>query len=546
MSGHLIRTDKDRRSFLKYLAAALPGMAMLLDACKSAGDTYGHINGSIVGADHNIGHLLRTPDKIPAPVSDVHTNILIAGGGIAGLSAARWLTTHGQTDLTMLEMAGNLGGNSSYGKNKYSAYPWAAHYLPVPDNENTELIDFLKSSGVITREKNGLPVYNQYHLCHDPEERLYINGHWQEGIIPHFGVSQSDKEQIKRFFAYIEALKHAKGEDGKYHFAIPVDNSSSSQLYKELDRITFADFLSHQGYTSQYLLWYLEYCCKDDYGSLLQHTSAWAGLHYFASRRGMAANANSSDVLTWPEGNGFLMDALKQQSMASIKTGMLIYHVETTTDSVKAFCYDTAKKSSVCIHANKILLCTPQYINKHILPGADARSGIYSAASYAPWIVANITLRDIPQTKGVPLSWDNVVYGRNSVGYVYANHQDVKIMQDKGVITYYLPVTGRDTTIARRQIYDKDYAHWKKYIIEDLEFAHPGIAKNISHIDVCVWGHGMIRPDVGYIWGDTRRQALKPIDDKIFFAHSDLSGISIFEEAFYQGIRAAKEILHTV
>jgi hypothetical protein len=28
----------------------------------------------------------------------------------------------------------------------------------------------------------------------------------------------------------------------------------------------------------------------------------------------------------------------------------------------------------------------------------------------------------------------------------------------------------------------------------------------------------------------------KDIDNKIFFAHTDLSGISIFEEAFHQGI----------
>jgi hypothetical protein len=29
----------------------------------------------------------------------------------------------------------------------------------------------------------------------------------------------------------------------------------------------------------------------------------------------------------------------------------------------------------------------------------------------------------------------------------------------------------------------------------------------------------------------------------LFFAHTDLSGVSIFEEAFHQGIRAANQVL---
>jgi len=54
----------------------------------------------------------------------------------------------------------------------------------------------------------------------------------------------------------------------------------------------------------------LNYCCKDDYGSTLENTSAYAGLHYFCARRAKAANAESSAVLTWPEGNSFLVNKL--------------------------------------------------------------------------------------------------------------------------------------------------------------------------------------------------------------------------------------------
>jgi hypothetical protein len=52
----------------------------------------------------------------------------------------------------------------------------------------------------------------------------------------------------------------------------------------------------------------------------------------------------------------------------------------------------------------------------------------------------------------------------------------------------------------------------------------------------------MISPRPGFIWGSERRKALNPYRN-IHFAHTDLSGIALFEEAFYHGLRAAKEVL---
>ena len=39
-----------------------------------------------------------------------------------------------------------------------------------------------------------------------------------------------------------------------------------------------------------------------------------------------------------------------------------------------------------------------------------------------------------------------------------------------------------------------------------------------------------------------RRSAARP-ERGIHFAHSDLSGLALFEEAFYHGVRAAEEVL---
>jgi hypothetical protein len=52
----------------------------------------------------------------------------------------------------------------------------------------------------------------------------------------------------------------------------------------------------------------------------------------------------------------------------------------------------------------------------------------------------------------------------------------------------------------------------------------------------------MIRPSVGFIWGGVRQKMKDPLDN-IVFAHSDMSGMSNFEEAQYHGVEAAKHVL---
>ncbi|MNG31500.1 hypothetical protein D3C84_1173190 [compost metagenome] len=53
----------------------------------------------------------------------------------------------------------------------------------------------------------------------------------------------------------------------------------------------------------------------------------------------------------------------------------------------------------------------------------------------------------------------------------------------------------------------------------------------------------MISPVSGFLSDEARIELTKPIADKVYFAHSDLSGISIFEEAFYQGITITDQVL---
>jgi hypothetical protein len=157
-------------------------------------------------------------------------------------------------------------------------------------------------------------------------------------------------------------------------------------------------------------------------------------------------------------------------------------------------------------------------------------------------MVANLTLSAPPISRGAPLAWDNVLYDSPSLGYVAATHQSLRMVQREVVLTYYLPFCGSDPISARSAMRERTHAAWTQMILDDLGRAHPGIESQIENIDIWLWGHGMIRPSPGFLWGEARCAAGEPIGN-IYFAHSDQSGLSIFEEAQYQGVKAAEAVL---
>lgn len=190
-----------RRKFVFKGAVALAGFPFLgryLSACSPARQAA--IPGKLSGPSFKAGHLLRTAmSVVPAPSQQAE--VVIVGGGVAGLSARRWLHRHGAGKVLLLEMEGETGGNAAAGENEHTAFPWGAHYLTLPNNDLKALLDFLLEQGVVKGfDEKGLPVYNEYHLCFDPEERLYIRGYWQAGLVPQWGVPEAELQQIQRFF----------------------------------------------------------------------------------------------------------------------------------------------------------------------------------------------------------------------------------------------------------------------------------------------------------------------------------------------------------
>lgn len=495
------------------------------------------IQGRISGGNFNRGHQIRDP-KFSGNEVEYEIDTLIIGAGISGLSAGHHLQKEGKENFMILELENRLGGNSSSESNETGSYPLGAHYLPIPSSESFELKTFLQEIGVITQIKNGLCVYNEYYLCFEPKERLFLNGRWQMGLEPNLGLSYSDQKEFEIFFSVMDEFKNALGNDGKRAFAIPVFRSSKDKKFTKYDSITMEQFFLELGLKSSYLRWYINYCCKDDYGASMDKISAWAGIHYFAARNGEGAGLDSSTVLTWPEGNAFLSRNLARNIKDKIKKNVLVYKIfEDVSGVFLVEAYDFSKNKILKYKTKNIIYSAPLFTAKKIVEISKIKKQLKRVhKEYSPWMTANIELESDLDSRETPLCWDNVNYHGRSLGYIYANHQEIKTQLAKKNITVYWPLLETSTKAARIRALTRTHQQWCGDVISELEGMHEGISEYIKEINISLWGHAMAIPQVGFLKSDN-------IGHRNFiFAHTDQSGISIFEEGFYQGLNAAKYI----
>jgi protoporphyrinogen oxidase len=505
------------------------------------------IPGRMIGASFDRGHLL-IKNNFEKPTREIEISTVIVGGGISGLSAAYTFTQNNFFDYILLELEDKVGGNSSSAENKITPFPLGAHYIPLLSEESKLAKKLFEELGIIEgHDKHDLPIYNEYYVCSDPHERLLIHGRWQNGLIPEEGIPETDKKEIKEFLDKVSELKNLKGKDNKRAFAIPMEESSTDSKFKKLDDISMKTYLKQNDFNSKYLEWYINYCCRDDFGMTIENISAWAGIHYFAARNGKGSEISTTDIITWPEGNGWIVNKLYSKIKKNCLNGKIVFNIENMNEDGKDFTYvdyyDVKSKAVTRIKTRKIIYAAPRFTAfRTIKSWRVNRPSWANKLEYSPWMVANISLSNKPVSSEIPLSWDNVNFDGRSLGYVVATHQNLKSKQEKSVLTLYWPLTDRDSRQARTKALGKSHQQWTSEIIKELDAMHPEIESLITNIDVCLWGHAMIKPNVGFIWGNERENMNKHFNN-IYFAHSDMSGFSIFEEAHYRGVKASEKVL---
>lgn len=544
-----------RRQFLGGLAAAsLGGLGAWGTWQASQPDPFRLPPGELLGMDVSLGHRLRQPDFPAVSGPSRHTPLLIVGAGIAGLSAAWQLDKAGRDDFLLLELEHQAGGNSRSGENAVSAYPWGAHYLPLPGSEAYFVRELLGELGGIQGDPHAArPLYEETLLCHAPHERLFKEGIWEEGLLPRIGIDRTEKAQYQQFFARMAEYRQARDKQGRRAFALPRFHASPDPAWQALDRLSMYDWLMQAGFDSPNLHTYVNYTCRDDYGTDYRRTSAWAGIHYFACRNGEAANAGNNDgggesVLTTPGGNGWLVKALAARAGSRLQTRAAVYRLNREKQGFVAEVWDASQQQASRIHAQNVIWSAPLFLLPQVVEGLpQAWHQALAPMVRAPWLVANLTLSALPAPgAGASLAWDNVLHdpsGELGLGYIVATHQQIRMRPQATVLTWYHALSALPPAQARQQLLAYSHADWARRILAELSAVHHDLPARVTRLDIFRHGHAMTSPLPGQMW-DGRCSRLMQAWDGLHLAHSDMGQLSLFEEAQFWGVRAAWRVLH--
>ena len=530
-------------------------MAPLAACTRAAAVAY---TGGWVGADAARGHRLRDlkSGALPAPAVQRRAGVIVIGAGIAGLACARALARAGIDDVQVLDLEDSAGGNSRGHRMAGMACPLGAHYLPLPDERALAVIALLEDLG-LRRTERAKPVYDERHLCHSPQERLFIDGHWHDGLLPPLEALPAAErgataEQYRRFG---QAVSRADSLSNGHAFSVPTAQAVWRPELSALDAVVFSRWLDAQGFDAPALRWYLDYCCRDDYGAGAAQVSAWAGLHYFASRHGFHAPgdgaAERDGVLTWPEGNAWLSQRMAAPLAGRVHTGRVALRVTENRFDASLDVWNDGAQQLERWTAPQVVLALPLFIAARLLPAAPpALTQAAAALRHSPWLVANLHLdQALDDHPGAPPSWDNVQYEPEragpALGYVDAMHQSTRPHPGPTVLTAYWALGG-DSAVQlqaqRQRLLGEPWSAWASAVIQDLAPAHADLASKVRQVDLMRYGHAMALPTPG-VRSSAALLALARHEGRVRFAHSDLSGYSVFEEALYQGERAAGQVV---
>ena len=277
--------------------------------------------------------------------------------------------------------------------------------------------------------------WDERHLCHAPQERLFLHGRWQAGFEPQVGPTARDRDQVARFeqphggVRRHRRIHRADGRRGRRHAA--------------RRRSRWRSGCRSEGLDSPWLRWLVDYACRDDYGARAGDTAAWAGIHYFASRA-----PQEPGPLTWPEGNGWITRRLLAMAGDRVKTGP-----------------GRHARRRARARAGRSSTPDARWIGRRrdlrravVSGGARDRGGPATPDfQYSPWLTANLTLDRWPAERGAPVAWDNVIVDSPSLGYVVATHQSLRTHVPRTVWTYYWALADGPPRVNREWLLAQDW-----------------------------------------------------------------------------------------
>ncbi len=468
-----------RRDFIKYVVAGSIASGCPVDQALLA-DQDAAAPGPMVEGEHfSICHQVRDGHSFPKPDATKKADVVIVGGGVAGLSAAYFLK---DKDWLLLEKEDHFGGNAYQEEYEGQVFGTGAAY------------GYRGDAGDLLAKEIGLdlPLVNMP----DPiiDNGRYAPDIWRSGI--------NDLPYTK---GVIASFKKYRDDIMKIDF---------KKNAAELDAQPFTKYL--EPYAPEIKrLW--DAYGPSNWGAVSEDTSALIGI---ADTQYLIQGLDDQRVIL-PGGLGCITHKLVEVMKPHYGERMLgdatVVAVVPDKDEVRVTFLQGDKTTTVA--AKVVLMCTAKYITSRIVAGLpNEQKQAMRRMRYAPYPMINIIFDQPVYRKG----YDNWCPGKSFTDFIVADwtiRNNPGYMPKFNILTFYTPLRESERSIL---LNEDDCKALAAKVLKDFQGLLPEF--NVDPVEVRLYrrGHPMFMA-VPEQYTKNRMIASRPME-RVFFGNSDSGG----------------------
>jgi len=469
-----------RRDFIKFVVAGSVAAGCPIDkALFPAPEPESPATPHVLGEHFEICHQLRDGHSFERPDATRKADIVIVGGGVAGLSAAYFLRGK---DWLLLEKEPHFGGNALEEEFEGQIYGTGSAYAYHGD-EGDQLASEIGLK---------MPLINMP----DPTiiNKTLVPDTWKTGIdqLPYV---KEVRESFKKFRDDMMKIK-------------------VRERMAELDAKLFSDFTA--AYTPEVQQWWDGFG-PSNWGATAEESSAFVGL---ANVQDLISGGDAKRAIL-PGGLGCITSKLVEVLQRKYKERMLdnaaVIAAVQGKDDVRVTYFQEGKLTTVS--AKAVLMCTPKHITSRIVMGLPAeQKTAMRRYRYAPYPVVNVIFDKPVYNRG----YDNWCPGNTFTDFIVADwtiQKNPGYRQKHNILSFYTPLR----ELQRSTLLDEnDCQSLAARVLADFQKLLPEF--NVDPVEVRVYrrGHPMFMAVPGQ-YTKNRLAAAHPMD-RIYFGNSDSGG----------------------